>query len=179
MDIAIAQTELRRAYLRGGPGAIVSGVVWLAAGITAARHGVPAGFAVLFLGGMLIFPVATFIVRVLFRRDPLSKENPGGLTVIETIVPMMAGLLAAWLLMPYRADFVFPMAAIAVGAHYFGFRTAYGDRTNWVLGGVMCFVGVGSIFSGMPTGAATPYVIAAIEIVFGCWLTWTSISKEN
>ena len=44
MDIAIAQTELRRAYLRGGPGAIVSGVVWLAAGITAARHGVPAGF---------------------------------------------------------------------------------------------------------------------------------------
>ena len=128
---------------------------------------------------MLIFPIATFIVRVLFRRDPLSKENPGGLTVIETIVPMMAGLLAAWLLMPYRADFVFPMAAIAVGAHYFGFRTAYGDRTNWILGSIMCLIGMASIFAGMPTGNTTPYVISVTEIAFGCWLTSNSISKDH
>ena len=104
------------------------------------------GFAVLFLGGTLIFPITSLLVQGVLRCEPVSAKNPGGLTVIETIVPMIAGFMAAWLLMPYRPDFVFPMSAIAVGAHYFGFRTAYGDWTNWVLGGTMCLVGMGAIF---------------------------------
>ncbi len=179
MDIAAAQSELRRAYLRGGPGALVSGLVWLVAGVTATASGVPIGFAVLFFGGMLIFPVATLIVRVFLRRESVRKENPGGLTVIETIFPMIGGLLAAWLLMPSHPELVFPMAAIAVGAHYFGFRTTYGDWTNWVLGGIMCSFGIASIFYGMPTSNIVPYAIACIEIAFGCWFTWISISKER
>ena len=179
MEIETAQSEIRRAYLRGGPGAIVSGLVWFVSGIAATVSGVPIGFAVLFFGGMLIFPVATFIVRNLLRREPVSKNNPGGLTVIETVFPMISGLMAAWLLIPYRPEFVFPMSAIAVGAHYFGFRTAYGDWTNWVLGGTMCLVGIGTIFNGTPNANTVPYVIATIEIAFGCWLTLNSISKER
>lgn len=97
---------------------MVSGIVWLAAGITATASGVPSGFAVLFFGGMLIFPVAALFVRTIGRRESVRKENPGGLTAMETVVPMIEGLFGAWLLMPYRKDFVFPMAAIAVGAHY-------------------------------------------------------------
>jgi hypothetical protein len=158
---------------------MVSGLVWLVAGIAVSTSGVPIGFAVLFFGGMLIFPVATFIVRTLLRREPVSKNNPGGLTVIETIVPMIGGLLAAWLLMPYRPEFVFPMAAVAVGSHYFGFRTAYGDWSNWVLGGIMCLVGIASIFYGMPIAHHVPYAIATIEIGFGCFLTWRSVSQER
>ena len=107
MEIATVQLEIRRAYLRGGPGAMVSGIVWLVAGVVAATYGLPIGFAFLFFGGMLIFPVATFILRVLLRRKAVSKENPGGLTVIETIFPMISGLMAAWLFIPYRPEFVF------------------------------------------------------------------------
>jgi hypothetical protein len=179
VEIESAQSELRRAYLRGGPGAIVSGLVWCVSGIVASRSGVSAGFAVLFFGGMLIFPIATLIVRGFLGRKPVSKKNPGGVTVIETIVPMITGLMAAWLLMPYRPEFVFPISAIAVGAHYFGFRTAYGDWTNWVLGGTMCMVGLGSIFVGTPSPHLVPYLIAAIETAFGSWLTWKSILTEN
>jgi hypothetical protein len=179
LDISTAQAEMRRAYLRGGPGAIVSGVVWLAAGFAASASSVPIGFAVLFFGGMLIFPAATFILQVILRRDPVSKNNPGAWTVIETIFPMIGGLLAAWLLMPYRSECVFPMAAIAVGTHYFGFRTAYGDWTNWVLGGIICIVGTASMFSGSPDANLVPYMIAAIEIVFGCWFSWNSVSKDD
>lgn len=179
LEIATAQSELRRSYLRGGPGAIVSGLVWFGAGTAASYSGIPIGFAFLFFGGMLIFPVATLIVRGLLRRAPVSRENPGGLTVIETVFPMISGLFAAWLLMPYRPEFVFSMSAIAVGSHYFGFRTAYGDWTNWVLGGVMCAVGIASIFYAVPNPNAVPYTIATIEITFGSWLTWISISKER
>jgi hypothetical protein len=42
------------------------------------------------------------------------------------------------------------VAAIAVGTHYFGFRTAYGDWTNWILGGTMCVVGVAAVFIRTP-----------------------------
>ena len=179
MEIAAAQLELRRTYLRGGPGAVVSGIVWLVSGTVATANGVPLGFAVLFFGGMLIFPVASLIVRSIFRREKLSQGNPGGLTVIETIFPMLGGLLAAWLLIPYRPDLAFPICAIAVGAHYFGFRTAYGDWTNWILGGTMCAVGIAAIFYGLPAPGTVPYVIAAIEIAFGTWFTWISILNDN
>ncbi|XZE19563.1 DUF7010 family protein [Pirellulaceae bacterium SH449] len=179
LDIGTAQSEIRTAYLRGGPGAVVSGIVWLCSALVATTHGVPIGFAVLFFGGMLIFPVASIIVRQFFGRPNVSPSNPGGLTVIETIFPMIGGLLAAWLLIPYRPDFAFPISAIAVGAHYFGFRTAYGDWTNWILGGIMCVVGIGAIFYSLPKSNIVPYAIAVIEVSFGCWLTWVSFRNDS
>jgi hypothetical protein len=98
----------------------------------------------------LIFPISALLVRAVFRRKPPSRTNPGGITVMETVVPMIAGLLAAWLIMPHRIEFVFPLCAIAVGTHYFGFQTAYGDKTYWTLGAVMCFAGVAAILSRVP-----------------------------
>jgi hypothetical protein len=99
--------------------------------------------------------------------------------VIETIFPMLGGFLAAWLLMPHRPDLVFPLASIAVGAHYFGFRTAYGDATYWVLGSALCLVGVAAIFIEIPQGTAVPYIVAAIELAFGVWLTWIGRSRNR
>lgn len=174
MEIASAQAEIRKAYLRGGPGAIVSGVVWLIAGTVAAMSGVATGFTVLFFGGMLIFPIATLIVRVILRREAIAKTNPGGLTVMETVFPMIGGLMAAWLMIPHRPDFVFPLSAIAVGTHYFGFRSAYGDWTNWVLGGILSLVGVASIFYGIPKHDWVPFAVATVEVAFGGWLWWQS-----
>ena len=49
----------------------------------------------------------------MFRRAAASKGNPGGMTIVETIFPMIGGLLAAWLFIPHRPDFVFPIAASA------------------------------------------------------------------
>ena len=108
------QIELREAYVRGGPGAIVSGLIWLAAGLTAIYAGVANGFYVLFFAGMFIFPISKVVLSIFFKRKSESKGNPGGLVVIETVFPMIGGLFAAWLLLPYRPEFVFPMAAIAV-----------------------------------------------------------------
>jgi len=85
------------------------------------------------------------------------------------VFPMIGCLFAAWLLLPHRSDWAFSVAAIAVGAHYFGFRAAYGDWTYWVLGAAMCLVGTASIYLGLPPHEFVPYIIAAVEVGFGVW----------
>ena len=179
MDIAIAQKELREAYLRGGTGAVVSGIVWLVSGVVASNNSVQTGFAMLFFGGMLIFPVSSLILRTFFQRGKVSSANPGGLTVVETVFPMIGGLFAAWLLLPYRPDFVFPVSAIAVGTHYFGFRTAYGDWTNWALGGTMCIVGVAAVLYRLPAPSIVPFIIAGVEVLFGIWFCFSSLANDK
>lgn len=169
MNLQDHQQEICRAYVRGGPGAIVSGTIWLIAAITAAYGGLARGFAVLFFGGMLIFPISRLLVAMLFRRPSESPGNPGGLIVMETVVPMIGGLFAAWLLLPVCPTCVFPVAAIAVGAHYFGFRTAYGDGTYWVFGGLLCLWGTLSVITGLPSAPAVPFWVAGTEFVFGIW----------
>jgi hypothetical protein len=59
-------------------------------------------------------------------------------------------LFAAWLLLPYRPEFVFSVSAIAVGTLYFGFRTAYGDWTYWDFGAVLCLIGTFLIVLAIP-----------------------------
>lgn len=170
MQLTDYQRELRQAYARGGVGAIVSGLVWLAAGLTASQTSIPKGFAVLFFGGMFIFPISKLIMSAVVRRPSVSQGNPGGLVVIETVFPMIAGLFAAWLLMPHRPEFVFGMSAIAVGTHYFGFRTAYGDWIYWAFGAILSSIGFSSIAMGAPGGEFVPFVVAIVEVLFGIGL---------
>ena len=106
---------------------LVSGLVWLAAGVTSQLSSIARGFAVLFFAGMLIFPISKLVLKIFFSRTPESNSNSGGLIVMETVFPMIGCLFVAWLILPYRPKYVFPIASIAVGAHYFGFRTAYGS----------------------------------------------------
>ena len=179
MDINAAQLEMRDSYLRGGPGVIVSGIGWLIAGVVGNNSGIPTAFAALFFGGMLIAPITTLIVRAVFRRDPPKRSNQGTLTVIETTFPMIGGLFAAWLMLPFRPDFVFALAAMAVGTHYFGFRTAYGDWTYWILGGTLVAIGCSSIFFGAPSAYITPFLVSVAEMVFGIWLTRKSLIRNK
>ncbi|MEM6473702.1 MAG: hypothetical protein AAF802_29355 [Planctomycetota bacterium] len=169
LEVKEYQAEIRHAFVRGGPGAIVSGVVWLSAAITAAATDTSTGFAALFFGGMLIFPIAKVFTMLFYNREPESKANPGGLIALETVFPMIGGLFAAWLLLPYRPDYVFGVSAIAVGAHYFGFRSAYGDWTYWALGAILCALGVTSIILQIPPGDSVAFLIAVVEILFGLW----------
>lgn len=179
MDLSSSQSELREAYVHAGPGTFISGIVWLAAAITGAYSNVSTGFTVLFFGGMLIFPASKMVILLCFRRKPESKSNPGSLIVIETIFPMIGGLFAAWLILPYRPEFVFSISAIAVGAHYFGFRTAYGDWTFWMLGFIMCSIGIASILFSIPAREMVSFVIAGIEIAFGFWFLFVDYTKKS
>ena len=169
MELIEHQNEFRQTYVGGGPGAIVSGIIWLAAAVTAQYSGIANGFGVLFFAGMFIFPISKVVLKFFFARSPESKTNPGGLIVIETVFPMIGCLFVAWLILPHRPELVFPIASIAVGAHYFGFRTAYGDWKYWIFGSLLCLIGTFSIVFDIPPRDLVPFIVTSVEIIFGIW----------
>lgn len=171
ITVIAAQHDLRRAFVGGGPGAFVSGVLWLTAAFVKTQHGVGLAFAVLFFGGMLIFPLSQLVSRFLFRREPANRQNPLGRVALESTIAMIGGLFAAWLFFPFQPDYVFPLAAIAVGTHYLAFRTVYGDSLFWVLGGLITAVGVIDVLRYLDIPGGPILAVGLIEIVFAAILT--------
>ncbi len=169
MTSAQAQYDMRRAFAGGGPGAAVSAIVWAVAAWVLSRHGASAGFAALFVGGLFIFPAGLLVVRAL-RRPVSSPTNPLRWLGLESTVAMIAGFLGAWLLLPHAPDATFPVAAIAVGAHYAAFRTLYGEMLYVPFAAVLMLLGTASLFAGLPpvTMAAA---VAVVEAVFAALLT--------
>jgi hypothetical protein len=170
MQVSEAQQDLRQAYVGGGPGVVVSGAIWLAASWIQHSKGVGIGFAALFVGGMLIFPISKLLCRFVFHRQNEARDNPFGMTVLECTIAMIAGLFAAWLFLPSRPELVFPLAAIAVGTHYFVFKTAYGDRAFWLLATIITAIGLGDIYATQMHGWSAS-LVAATELIFGLGLT--------
>lgn len=177
MDIREAQTDLRRAYLDAGPGTLISGLVWIAAAIALARNGIGTGFVVLFFGGMLIYPLSLVANRVLLRRPAESPANPFGTLVLESTIAMIAAFLPAWLFLDSAPALVMPLAALAVGAHYFAFRTAYGLSIFWVLGGVLMAMSVAAIYRFWPFPDAFVLAVGVVEILFGIFLTARALRR--
>ena len=172
MHIAQAQADQRRAFANGGLGAVVSGLVWLVAGIVLARADLATAYATLFFGGFLIFPLGLFVARVILK---LPKETPGNpliKVVPECTIAMVAFLFIAWLLVDIAPDIVLPAAVLAVGTHYFPFQTAYGLKVYWLLGAVTTGLGLAALFTGIPQGPTLMWAMAAIEIAFGLYLSF-------
>lgn len=177
MRIDEAQVDLRRAYLDAGPGTVISGLVWAMAALVQARSGVGAGFAALFFGGMLIYPVSLLVNRALLRRPAESPGNPFGRTVLESTIAMIAGFLPAWLFVETAPALVMPLAALAVGAHYFAFRTAYGMSLFWGLGALLMAMALAAIYRVFPAPGAFVLSVAVVEILFGLFLTVRALRR--
>lgn len=175
MTIDDAQRDLRRAYVGGGPGVFVSGLVWLAAAMIARKAGIGPAFTTLFLGGMLIFPLGALACRLVFKRAKEAADNRLAAIALESTVAMIGGLLAAWLFLPLEPAHVFPIAAIAVGTHYAVFRTLYGDALFWVLGGLITAAGLLGLFASAAVPGGTILAVGAIELLFAVLLTMRAL----
>ncbi|WP_309602442.1 DUF7010 family protein [Sphingomonas sp.] len=171
MTITEAQADLRRAYVGGGPGAFVSGLLWFIAAWVEARHGTRTAFIALFFGGMLIFPLGLAASRLLFRRARESGDNPMGMVALESTIAMIGCLLAAWLILPLKPELAFPLAAVAVGTHYFVFKTAYGNRLYWLLAALVTGLGLGEVFEVTGLGGGMILAVGLVELLFGMVLT--------
>ena len=177
MQLSEAQADLRRAYVDGGPGTVISGLVWIIAAMAQARAGVGTGFAVLFFGGMLIFPLSLVVNRALLGRTADSPENPFGRLVLESTFAMIGGLFAAWLFLRHDPALVMPLAALAVGAHYFAFRTAYGLTVFWGLGAVIVAMSVGAVYEVPLLAGSLVVAVGFVEVAFGLVLTILAVRR--
>lgn len=170
MVIEEAQADMRRAYVDGGPGVFISGAVWLIAAGVLHLHGPKAGFAALFLGGMLIFPLSKLATRFAFGRANEAKGNPLAATALESTIAMIGGLVVAWLFLPLKPVLAFPVAGIAVGTRYAVFKTVYGDAAFWIVGAAITVIAAADIFV-KPLGGAMPILVGATELIAGTLLT--------
>ncbi len=134
MTIDEAQADMRHAYFGGATGIFASALAWLAAALVAHLVSPRGGIATLFIGGMLIHPVAILLSKLAGRPGAHGKANPLGRLAIETTVWMLLAIPLAFLLAFQRAEWFFVAMLVTIGGRYFTFATLYGMRVYWVCG---------------------------------------------
>ena len=176
MTITEAQRDIGRAFVGGGPGVFVSAMIWFTAAYVEATQGIRPAFILLFFGGMLIFPLSLLAARFLFGRAKEATDNPLGMVALESTIAMIGGLFAAWLMLRFEPDYVFPLAAIAVGTHYAVFKTVYGDRMFWLLGALITAVGLVEIFDVVSLPGGPILWVGIVELPFAVVLTMRALN---
>ena len=164
MTLAEAQADMRRGYLLGAPGVLVSGLVWLAAGGVAVLVSDRAAVLALLAGGALIHPLGVLVERALGRSGAHTAGNPLARLAGETTVSLLVGLVIAFAVSTIRVEWFFPTVLLVIGARYLAFQTLYGLKTYWACGGALCAVGFGLGALLAPVAVAA-FAGAAVELV--------------
>ncbi len=166
MQITAAQHDMARAHVRGAPGVLVSGLVWLVAGAVWDKYGVSTGLVALFVGGVLIFPLSLLVARLLFRAPRGLAGNPLERLALESTFMLFAGMFLAYCFLRVAPALAFPAMAVSIGVRYFVFRTVYGNPVYWVLGGILAALGglVAAQAVSLPINLA--WTIGATEVLF-------------
>lgn len=164
MNIQDAQSDLRRAYWGGGPGVLLSGLVWLAAGVGAVAHTHLTSVLIFFFGGMLIHPLGIAISKAVKRSGKHQSDNPLATLAIENTVVLFMGLFLAYILFQVDPRWFYPTMLVIIGARYAQFQTLYGMRVYWILGAALLFAGIAIFILTVPfyIGAFTGGIIELI-----------------
>jgi hypothetical protein len=142
MLITDAQRDVRRVYVGGFFGQLVSGVLWLASAAAGTWISPAAGIVTLLAGGVLIFPLTTLALLIAGGPTALPAGHPMAGLAMQIAFTVPLGLLVAVAAAGYRLDWFFPASMVIVGAHYLPFVFLYGMRMFAVLAGLMVFAGI-------------------------------------
>ena len=121
MEITDAQRDVRRVYGGGFTGQLVSGTVWLLAAGVGTLVSPAGGIVTLLVGGTLIFPATTLLLRISGQPASLAAGHPMNGLAMQIAFTVPLGLLVAMAAGGYRAEWFFPAAMVIVGAHYLPF----------------------------------------------------------
>ena len=153
MEMRRAQQDMRRAYVGGAPGVLVSGLVWSVTGLIWLTEPLRIAFSALFVGGVLIFPLSVAISRLAFRRAAAVKDNPLNRLGLESTFVLFAGIMISYVLLARDPRFSIPAFALVMGARYAAFATIYGNRLYWFLGGGVSALGlIATLAPSVPPG---------------------------
>jgi hypothetical protein len=166
LTLTEAQREMRAAYLGGGPGILVSGTVWFIAGCASLWHSPRQAVWTLFVGGMLIHPLAVLLLKALGRPGTHTPGNPLGPLALASTFWMILSLPLAYVASTVNIDWFFPAMLLVIGGRYLTFATIYGTRLYWVFGATLASAAwvLASMHAAPALGAFTG---AGIEAVFG------------
>ena len=166
MSIAEAQGDVRRLYLGGFYGQLVSAAVWLSAAAVAQWASITGAVAVLLLGGTLIFPLTWLIIRLTGRPAALPPGHPMAALAMQIAFTVPIGLVVVVALLADRDDLFFPASMVVVGAHYLPFVFLYGMRMFAYLSAALVVPGI-LILWWMPVPMALgAWATGAVLVIF-------------
>jgi hypothetical protein len=165
MLIETAQADMRRAYFAGATGVAASAVAWLAAALTGYLAGPRAAIGALFIGGMLIHPVAMLLSKLAGRPGTHSRGNPLARLALESTVWLLLSIAVAFLAASHKLEWFFIAMLLTIGGRYFTFATLYGLRIYWVCGAILPLAGLGLLALGA-SSAVISLAGGAIELTF-------------
>lgn len=165
MTLDQAQANMREAYFGGAPGLLASSLMWAAAGFVAWQHSANQAVWTLFVGGMLIHPVAIVICKLLGRSAKHASTNRLGALAMETTIWLIVSCPLAYVVSRYRIDWFFPAMLLVIGGRYAVFATLYGQKLYWLISAILIASAYGlATMSVSPTTGA--WTGAAIEFLF-------------
>jgi hypothetical protein len=171
MHLKDAQRDMRRAYVNGGVGIFVSGLLWVIAGAVTLYADLFSGMATLFFGGMLIHPVSLLLARRVYHRGSSRAPNPMEMLALQSTAFLIIGLAIAYLVSGTYGDWFFAIALSVVGARYLVFQTVYGMHLYVMLGLVLIAIAAVALWLGIApafvalAGGATELLISAFILV--------------
>ena len=126
MNISDAQRDVRTVFLGGFAGQLASSAVWFLSAALSVWHSSRTAMGALVLGGMLIYPLTQFFLRIMGRPLALPKGHPMNALAIQVafMVPLSLPLIGAATI--YRQNWFYPAFMVVVGAHYLPFIFLYG-----------------------------------------------------
>jgi hypothetical protein len=178
MNFKDAQQDMRQSYFGGASGVIVSGVVWLIAGIAALVTTERISVMSLFLGGMLIHPLAIVISKALKRSGKPKKENPLSALSLESTFLLFFGLFIAFAVFQIRPNWFYPILLLIIGGRYLIFSSIYGMRIYWILGMILALSGIVSIYLDL-TFCKGAFIGGITEVVFACIVFYLENSRKE
>ena len=115
MEIAEAQRDVRRVFLGGFAGQLVSSVIWFASAAVGVWKSPRAGMALLVIVGFFIFPLTQLVLRVMRTPTALPKGHPmNGLGMqVAFVLPLILPLVFA--ATAFRTNWFYPALMIALG----------------------------------------------------------------
>lgn len=167
MEISDAQREVRSVYRDGAVGQTVSGLIWLLSASLGTWVSVRSSIVTLAVGGMFIFPLTQFVLRLLGGPTTLQTENPlNGLAMqVAFIIPLTIPVIGAATL--NNVNWFYPAFMVIVGAHYLPFVFLYGMQEYGILAAILIAGGVTIGYVLPNTFSSGGWFTAATLLLFG------------
>jgi hypothetical protein len=161
-----AQGDMRNGYGYGAVGVFVSGIVWLLSSLIANSHSSQTAIWTLIIGGILIFPLATLIGKLIGIKGGHNKNNPLGKLAMEGTIWMIMCIPLAYGLSLNKAEWFFQGMLMIIAGRYLTFASIYGIRIYWVLGTILGLASY-TLFKLEAGNFSSALAGGLIEIIFG------------
>ncbi|MWB94347.1 hypothetical protein GON26_08230 [Flavobacterium sp. GA093] len=161
-----AQQDMKKGYGYGSVGVIVSGIVWLVSSLAVNFYSPQNGIWTLIIGGVLIFPVANLIGKLIGLKGGHDKNNPLAKLTMEGTIWMIMCIPLAFGLSLIKAEWFFQGMLMIIGGRHLTFATVYGTRIYWILGAMLGLAAY-ILFKLEATAFVSALTGGVIEIILG------------